>query len=239
MKTDIFGVYTLLEEARKQKNLKKFIQISTDEVYGQILRGSFKESSETLPRNPYAASKLGGERIAYSFFQTYGLPVIITRATNNYGPFAYPEKVIPLFITNLFDGLSVPVYGKGAQMRDWLYVEDYCSAVDLLIRKGKDGEVYNVGAGQECTNIELTKRILKLMDKDATFIKFVADRPAHDFRYSLNCTKLRKLGWRPKYNISDGLKETVDWYQNNEAWWRPLKVKLDKRFISGFWGDKK
>ncbi len=239
LKTDIFGVYTLLEEARKQKNLKKFIQISTDEVYGQILKGSFKENSETLPRNPYAASKLGGERLAYSFFKTYNLPVIITRATNNYGPFAYPEKVIPLFITNLFDGLPVPVYGKGAQMRDWLYVEDHCSAIDLLIRRGKNGEVYNVGAGQECTNIELTKRILKLMDKDATFIKFVANRPGHDFRYSLDCAKLKKLGWEAKYNISDGLKATVDWYKNNEAWWRPLKNNLDKRFISGFWGAKK
>lgn len=239
LKTDIFGVYTLLEEARKQKNFKKFIQISTDEVYGQILKGSFKENSETLPRNPYAASKLGGERIAYSFFKTYNLPVIITRAANNYGPAAYPEKVIPLFITNLSDGFAVPVYGQGKQMRDWLYVDDHCTAIDLLIKKGQNGEVYNVGAGEECTNIELTRRILKLMGKDQSFINFVADRPGHDFRYSLDCSKLKKLGWKQKYNLTDGLKLTVDWYQNNEAWWRPLKKNLDKRFVSGFWGGKK
>ncbi len=239
LKTDIFGVYTLLEEARRQKSIKRFIQISTDEVYGQILKGSFRESSETLPRNPYAASKLGGERIAYSFFKTYNLPVIITRAANNYGPGAYPEKVIPLFITNLVDGLPVPVYGKGKQMRDWLYVEDHCTAIDLLIDKGQNGEVYNVGAGEECTNIDLTKRILKLMGKDHSFIKFVVDRPGHDFRYSLNCTKLKKLGWKQKYHIDHGLKLTVDWYKNNEAWWRPLKTKLDKRFVGGFWGAKK
>ncbi len=239
LKTDIFGVYTLLEEARKQRNLKKFIQISTDEVYGQILKGSFKENSETLPRNPYAASKLGGERIAYSFFKTFGLPVIITRAANNYGPSAYPEKVIPLFITNLFDGLPVPVYGEGKQMRDWLYVEDHCSAIDCLVKAGQDGEVYNVGAGQECTNIKLTKQILKLMHKDVSFIKFVADRPGHDFRYSLDCAKLRKLGWEPKYNIAAGLQKTVSWYKENQVWWRPLKNNLDNRFVGGFWGAKK
>ncbi len=239
LKTDIFGVYTLLEEARKQKQLKKFVQISTDEVYGQILKGSFKESAETLPRNPYAASKLGGERLAYSFFKTYDLPVVITRAANNYGPLAYPEKVIPLFITNLYDSLSVPVYGDGQQMRDWLYVEDHCTAIDLLINKGQNGEVYNVGAGNPCTNLQLTKRILNLMQKNESLIKFVADRPGHDFRYSLNCQKLKRLGWRPKYNLAAGLKVTVDWYKNNEALWRPLKNKLDKRFVSGFWGAKK
>lgn len=239
LKTDIFGVYTLLEEARKQKNLKRFIQISTDEVYGQILKGSFREDCETLPRNPYAASKLGGERLAYSFFKTYGLPVIVTRSSNNYGPWAYPEKVIPLFITNLFDGFPVPLYGQGKQMRDWLYVEDHCRAIDLLIRKGKNGEVYNIGCSGECANIALTRRILKLMGKDQTSIKFVRDRPGHDFRYSLNSAKLRKLGWKPRYNISEGLKKTVDWYIKNEPLWRPLKAKLDKRFISGFWGTKK
>ncbi len=239
LKTDIFGVYTLLQEARKQKGLQKFVQISTDEVYGQILKGSFREDSVTLPRNPYAASKLGGERIAYSFFKTYDLPVVITRAANNYGPWAYPEKVIPLFMTNLFDGVPVPVYGQGKQMRDWLYVEDHCAAIDLLVRKGQNGEVYNVGAGEECTNLALTKRILTLMNKDNSYIRFVADRPGHDFRYSLNCAKLKKLGWKPEYDIAAGLKLTIDWYKNNESWWRPLKNNLDKRFIDGFWGGKK
>lgn len=239
LRTDIFGVYTLLEEARRQPQLKRFVQISTDEVYGQIMKGSFRETSETRPRNPYAASKLGGERMAYSFFETYKLPVIISRAANTYGPRAYPEKVIPLFITNLIDGLPVPVYGKGLQMRDWLFAEDHCAAVDLLIKEGKNGEVYNLGAGQETQNIELTKSILKLMAKDASFIKFVTDRPGHDFRYSLDCSKLNKLGWKPKHTLKKGLAATVEWYKNNEAWWRPLKEKLDKRFVKGFWGEKK
>jgi len=238
LKTDIVGVYTLLEEARLQKQLKKFVQISTDEVYGQIMKGSFKETSETKPRNPYSASKLGGERIAYSFFETYQLPVVITRAANTYGPRAYPEKVIPLFITNLSDGLPVPVYGQGKQQRDWLYVDDHCAAIDLLTRKGKDGEVYNLGAGQETENIELTRRILKLMNKSAEYIKFVTDRPGHDFRYSLSCAKLKKLGWKPEYSLKEGLEKTVRWYEDNETWWRPLKQGLDKRFVTGYWNKK-
>lgn len=239
LKTDIFGVYTLLEEARRQKQLRKFVQISTDEVYGQILEGSFVETSETKPRNPYSASKLGGERMAYSFFETYHLPIVITRAANTYGPRAYPEKVIPLFITNLYDGLPVPVYGEGKQQRDWLYVDDHCAAIELLAREGKDGEVYNLGAGQETENIELTHQILKLMNKGEDLIKFVADRPGHDFRYSLSCAKLKKFGWKPKYSLKEGLAQTVQWYQEHEDWWRPLKKGLDPRFVKGYWGDKK
>lgn len=156
LQTDIFGVYTLLQEARRHLGLKRFIQISTDEVYGHILEGSFHETSELRPRNPYAASKLAGERLAYSFFEMYGLPVVITRTSNNYGPYAYPEKVIPLFITNLIDGKQVPIFGEGRQVRDWLYVDDHCRAILLLIDRGVNGEVYNVGGGQECENIELT-----------------------------------------------------------------------------------
>jgi len=237
--TDIVGVYTLLEEARNQKGLKKFIQISTDEVYGEILDGSFTEKSELKPRNPYAASKLGGDRIAYSFFATYGLPVVITRAANNYGPMAYPEKVIPLFITNLMDGKKIPLYGEGKQIRDWLHVEDHCKAIDLLVEKGIDGEVYNVAAGQEYTNLVLTQKICELMKKDESPIEYVQDRPGHDFRYSLDCSKLRNLGWQPEYDLDKGLKETVRWYQNNEAWWRPLKEKMERKYITGFWGKKK
>jgi len=197
LQTDIVGVYMILEEARKQDNFKKFIQISTDEVYGQIFEGSFTESSELKPRNPYAASKLGGDRLAYSFYATYKMPVVVTRAANNYGPRAYPEKVIPLFITNLIDGMNVPVYGEGKQIRDWLHVVDHCSAIYLLIEKGKDGEVYNVASSQECTNVELTRRIIELMGKDESKITFVADRPGHDYRYSLNCSKLKSLGFYP------------------------------------------
>jgi len=239
IKTDIFGVYTLLEEARQQPQLKRFIQISTDEVYGHILKGSFKETSELKPRNPYAASKLGGERLAYSFFETYRLPVIVTRASNNYGPYCYPEKIIPLFITNLIDGLQVPVYGKGNQVRDWLYVEDHCRAIKFLAEQGINGELYNIGGGQECENIELTRKLIKIVGKDSTSIKYVEDRPGHDLRYSLNSSKLKKLGWAPQVKLREGLSRTVEWYLKNEAWWRPLKAQLDPRYSRGFWGDKK
>jgi dTDP-glucose 4,6-dehydratase len=237
--TDVIGVYILLEEARRQMNFKKFIQVSTDEVYGQILEGSFRESSELRPRNPYSASKLGGERLAYSFFETYGLPVVITRGANTYGPRAYPEKVIPLFITNIIDGKKVPLFGNGKQVRGWLHVEDHCSAIYLLLEKGINGQVYNVAAGQECSNLILTKEILKFMKKDESFIEFVQDRPGHDFRYSLDCSKLKNLGWQPKYKIENGLKETIKWYMENENWWRPLKKKMDQRYLTGYWGRKK
>jgi dTDP-glucose 4,6-dehydratase len=239
IKTDIFGVYTLLEEARTHPNLKRFIQISTDEVYGHILEGSFRETSELKPRNPYAASKLGGERLAYSFFETYKLPVVITRASNNYGPYAYPEKVIPLFITNLVDGAQVPVFGGGRQVRDWLYVEDHCRAIKLLVDRGVNGEVYNVGGNQECENIELTRKLLAIMGKDERSIKFVQDRPGHDMRYSLDSSKLQSLGWSPQVGLDVGLKKTVEWYLEHENWWRPLKDNLDPRYSKGFWGDTK
>ncbi|MFH0754643.1 MAG: dTDP-glucose 4,6-dehydratase [Candidatus Omnitrophota bacterium] len=239
LKTDIIGVYTLLQEARNLAGLKRFIQISTDEVYGHILEGSFHETSELKPRNPYAASKLGGERLAYSFFETYGLPVVITRASNNYGPYAYPEKVIPLFITNLMDGKQVPVFGQGRQIRDWLYVEDHCRAIHCLVDKGVSGEVYNVGGSQECENIELTRMLLKALGRDESFIRFVQDRPGHDMRYSLDSSKLLGLGWTPLNDLLPGLQKTVEWYVKNEAWWRPLKDKLDPRYTKGFWGDKK
>jgi dTDP-glucose 4,6-dehydratase len=238
LKTDILGVYTLLNEARVQKGLKKFIQISTDEVYGQILEGSFTERSELKPRNPYSASKLGGDRLAYSFFATYGLPVVVTRASNTYGARAYPEKIIPLFITNLIDGQKVPVYGDGEQIRDWLHVRDHCRAISLLLERGINGEVYNIGGAEECANIELTRRILKFMGKDESFIEFVQDRPGHDYRYSLDCSKLKSLGWKPEHTLQEGLKMTVEWYKDNEDWWRPVKEKMDRRYITGFWGAK-
>ncbi len=238
LKTDILGVHTLLERARKIKNLRRFIQISTDEVYGQIIEGSFHETSELKPRNPYSASKAGGERLAYSYFSTYGLPVIITRASNTYGPWAYPEKVIPLFVTNIVDGLKVPVFGSGAQIRDWLFVDDHCSAIYNLIKNGTEGETYNVGADQECTNLELTRKILALLGKDDSCIEFVADRPGHDFRYSLDSSKLRKTGWSPEGTLERGLALTVGWYVNHPEYWRKLKAKLDKRYVSGFWGKK-
>lgn len=234
--TDVIGVYILLEQALKNKStLKKFIQISTDEVYGQIYEGSFYETSELKPRNPYAASKTGGDRLAYSYFATFGLPICITRASNNYGPFAYPEKVIPLFVTNLVEGEPIPVFGDGGQIRDWLYVKDHCSAIYRVIKEGVNGEVYNIGGSQEITNIELTKKILELMRKDESVIRYVNDRPGHDFRYSLNTDKIRSLGWEPQFDISSGLKKTVEWYVDNPQYWKKLRKDMDKRYIKGFW----
>ena len=234
--TDIIGVHVLLEAAMKYRDtLEKFIQISTDEVYGHILEGSFTETSELKPRNPYSASKTGGDRLAYSDYATYGLPVNITRASNNYGPWAYPEKVIPLFVTNIMQGYQVPVFGDGSQIRDWLYVKDHCSGIYKVIKEGVDGEVYNIGGSQEVTNIELTRRIIELMGKDESVIKYVNDRPGHDFRYSLSTKKLRSLGWKPEYDIVAGLKKKVEWYMENEWYWRKLKDNMDKRYINGFW----
>lgn len=239
LKTDVLGVFTLLQAAREQKNVKRFVQISTDEVYGQILEGSFTENAELKPRNPYAASKLGGDRLAYSFFVTYGLPVIITRASNNYGPRAFLEKVIPLFITNILDGKPVPVYGEGQQVRDWLFVDDHCRAIDLLIDKGISGDVYNIGGEQEMTNLDLTVKLLKLMGKDEKSIMYVTDRPGHDFRYSIDCSKLKRLGWTQQYNIDSGLAKTIEWYKNNPDWITRAKEKMDSRYYTGFWGAKK
>lgn len=239
LKTDVLGVFTLLQEARLQKNLQRFIQISTDEVYGQILEGSFSETAELRPRNPYAASKLGGDRLAYSFFVTYDLPVIVTRASNNYGPRAFLEKVIPLFISNLLDGKPVPVYGQGQQVRDWLFVDDHCSGIDTLIEQGKNGEVYNIGGEQELTNMELTRKLLKLMGRDESFITYVQDRPGHDFRYSIDCNKLKKMGWKQQYNVDEGLERTIAWYKANPEWITKAKEKMDSRYYTGFWGAKK
>lgn len=239
LKTDIFGVQVLLEQVRTNRNtIERFMQISTDEVYGQIETGSFVETSELKPRNPYSASKTGGERLAYSYFATYGLPVIITRASNNYGPWAYPEKAIPLFVTNLLDGLQVPLFGTGSQVRDWLYVEDHCSAIYHLLRNGVNGEVYNVGGNQEYTNLEWTKMILELLGKEESCIKYVEDRPGHDLRYSLDTAKIRRTGWSPKYDLKTGLKKTVDWYVSHPEYWRRLKDSLDQRYVHGFWGSK-
>jgi dTDP-glucose 4,6-dehydratase len=239
LNTDVIGVFRLLNAARKNNKLKKFIQVSTDEVYGQILEGSFREDFETKPRNPYAASKLAGERLAYSFFATYNLPIIITRGSNTFGPRAYLEKVIPLFITNLIDEQKVPLYGMGEQVRDWLYVDDHCRAIHYLIKEGKNGEVYNISGREEFSNLELTYKILELLGKDSSYIKYVHDRPGHDLRYSIDIEKLEKLGWIKNYSFLDGLKITIQWYLKNQDWWRPVKNNLDPKFVSGFWGEKK
>jgi dTDP-glucose 4,6-dehydratase len=222
IRTDVFGAFVLLECARNC-GLKKFIQISTDEVYGSIEKGSFKENDPLMPRNPYSASKAGGDRLAYSYWATHKLPVIITRASNNFGPYQYPEKVIPLFITNAIRGIPVPLYGDGMNVRDWLYVTDHCEAIDLVMEKGIDGEVYNIGGGNELPNIELTHFILDYLKMPRTLIKSVKDREGHDRRYSLDCGKLKKLGWRPRTDFERVLKKTIDWYVQNEWWWEKIK----------------
>jgi len=225
--TDVYGPYILLQVARKY-GIDRFVQISTDEVYGSIQEGSFSEGDPLRPSNPYSASKAGGENLVYSFYKTYGMPVIITRATNNFGPYQYPEKVIPLFITNALDDLPLPLYGDGMQVRDWLYVEDHSYALDLIVREGKEGEVYNIGAGNEINNLELTHNILTLLEKPTSLIRHVKDRLGHDRRYSLNCNKIKSLGWKPKYSFLQALRSTVQWYLDNQQWWRPIKERDDR-----------
>jgi len=223
IQTDVYGTFVLLEEARRASGLRMFVQISTDEVYGSVESGSSRETDALMPRNPYSASKAGADRLAYSYFATYGLPVIVTRASNNYGPYQYPEKVIPLFVTHALDGVPVPLYGDGMNVRDWLHVDDHCRAVDMLLEGGRPGETYNIGGGNEVRNIDLTRRILELVGRPESLIRPVADRPGHDRRYSLDCAKLRAMGWAPQVPFEDGLRRTVEWYRANEAWWRPIK----------------
>ena len=222
VRTNVLGTHTLLDAARRLA-IRKFIHISTDEVYGSIPEGSFKETHILTPSSPYSSSKAGSDLLALSYFTTYNLPVIVTRCTNNFGPYQYPEKLIPLFVTNLIDGKKVPIYGTGKNIRDWIHVNDHCRAVDFLLHKGKTGEIYNIGGGSEKTNLEITEKILELLRKDESMIEYVTDRPGHDFRYSLDCSKLRSLGWKPGYSFEEGLQDTVTWYMQNEWWWRPLK----------------
>jgi dTDP-glucose 4,6-dehydratase len=221
--TDVFGTFVLLEAAREAKDLTRFIQISTDEVYGSVPSGHSRETDELKPRNPYSASKAAADRLAYSYWATYQVPVVITRASNNYGSHQFPEKVIPLFITNAIDGIPLPLYGDGLNIRDWLHVDDHCRAIDLVIVQGVTGEVYNVGGGNEIQNVDLTHRILALANRPTSLIHAVADRLGHDRRYALDTSKLRALGWSPQQRFDDGLADTVAWYSANEWWWRPIK----------------
>jgi dTDP-glucose 4,6-dehydratase len=231
IRTDVEGTFVLLEAARRAARMRRFVQISTDEVYGSVSSGASRETDELKPRNPYAASKAGADRLAYSYWATYNVPVIITRASNNYGPYQFPEKVIPLFVTNAIDDIPVPLYGDGRNVRDWLHVDDHCRALDLLIDAGVNGEVYNVGGGNEVMNVDLTNRILSTLGKPASLITPVADRPGHDRRYCLDTTKLRGVGWSPRVPFDQGLRDTVEWYRANDWWWRPIK-EADPRFRS-------
>ncbi|MED0676153.1 dTDP-D-glucose-4,6-dehydratase RmlB [Aneurinibacillus thermoaerophilus] len=226
VKTNIMGTQILLDIARKC-NINKYVQISTDEVYGTLGEtGYFTEETPLAPNSPYSASKASADLLVRAYHETYGLPVNITRCSNNYGPYHFPEKLIPLMIINALHDKELPVYGDGLNIRDWLYVEDHCAAIDLVIHKGKDGEVYNVGGNNERTNIEIVKRILKELGKSENLIRFVKDRPGHDRRYAIDATKLKtELGWQPKYDFETGIVKTIQWYLDNRDWW--------ERIISG------
>jgi dTDP-glucose 4,6-dehydratase len=220
--TDVVGTFTLLEVAR-EFGVEKFVQVSTDEVYGSIGEGAFDEAAPLDPSSPYSASKAGGDLLALAYAKTFGAPAVVARSTNNYGPYQYPEKVIPLFITNALDDKSLPVYGDGRQVRDWLHVRDNCEALALVLEKGEPGVVYNVAGDCELENIEVTRRILKILGKSEDLITYVKDRPAHDRRYALTCERIKALGWRPRTAFDAGLEDTVRWYVEHEDWWRPLK----------------
>jgi dTDP-glucose 4,6-dehydratase len=222
VQTNVYGTYVLLEAAKKH-SLDRFIQISSDETYGSIEKGSFTEESPLNPNSPYAASKAAADLLARSYLITYKLPVLIIRSSNNFGQYQFPEKVIPLFITNTLKNKKLPLYGDGLNVRDWLYVLDNCRAIDLILHKGEIGQIYNVAAGNEKTNLELTRLILKIMGKPEDLIEYVKDRPGHDRRYSLNWTKIKKLGWQPQYQFEEALRQTIKWYRDNKQWWQKLK----------------
>lgn len=222
VRTDVYGVFVLCE-AVKELGLERFHHISTDEVYGPIPEGTFKESDRFKPTSPYAAAKAGGELLALSYWQTYGLPLTITRGVNTYGPYQYPEKAIPLFVTNAIDDRPMPIYGDGSMVRDRLHALDHARAVDVVLHHGQLGEAYNVAADMEYPNIEVAKRILTLLGKPESLIQFVLDRPAHDVRYALDTEKLGALGWEPEITFEEGLANTVRWYVEHEDWWRPIK----------------
>ncbi len=222
LRTDVFGVFTLLEAVRELR-IPRLLHVSTDEVYGSLAEGAAREDSPLRPSNPYWASKAGGDLLALAYVATHRLPVLITRSSNNFGPYQYPEKVIPLFITNALDDEPLPLYGDGRHVRDWIYVLDNCAALDLVLRRGREGEVYNIGGGHEVENIALTRAILRLTGKPESLIRPVADRPGHDRRYALDTSRIRALGWTPRHRFEDALAATVRWYREHESWWRPLK----------------
>ncbi|MDP3685874.1 MAG: dTDP-glucose 4,6-dehydratase [bacterium] len=220
--TDVLGTYLLLTEARAA-DVARYVQVSTDEVYGSIPAGEATEESLMKPNNPYSASKAGGDLQVRAAFQTYGFPAVVTRGSNTYGPYHYPEKVIPLFITNLLEGKKVPLYGDGRNRRDWLYVDDHARGILLALEHGTPGEIYNLGSTEEVENIALTKQILSALEKGEEWIEVVPDRPGHDRRYALDSSKARALGWHPTVSLAEGLKQTIAWYREHRDWWKPLK----------------
>jgi dTDP-glucose 4,6-dehydratase len=238
--TDVYGSFILLE-ALRDADIEVFLHVSTDEVYGSRDQGFFKEDDPLNPSSPYAASKAGADRLAYSYVVTYGLPIIIIRPSNNYGPFQYPEKFIPLFATNALEDRTLPLYGEGTNVRDWLFVGDNCRAIELALSRGEPGEVYNVGANQEVTNIDVAEKILSILEKPRELISFVQDRPGHDRRYALDCAKLSGLGWKPEQSFAEGLEKTVNWYRDHTDWWHKIKHQSEefKRFHEAYYKDRK
>ncbi len=222
VRTGVIGVQTLLDAARNA-GVTRFVQIGTDEVYGSIREGAFTEESPLQPSSPYSAAKAAGDLLALAYFKTYRMPVMVTRSSNNYGPYQYPEKLIPLFVTNCIEGKSLPLYGDGANIREWMHVLDNCRAIHLVLRRGVPGEVYNISSGTEMSNIEIARLILDTLGVSGDCIRRVADRPGHDFRYSIDCGKLRALGFDPAVEMVSGIRETVEWYRSHPAWWKRLK----------------
>jgi dTDP-glucose 4,6-dehydratase len=222
IRNNIMGTFNLLEIERKMDNGVKHIQVSTDEVYGDIVSGSFSENDRLKPSNPYSASKASSDLICQSFHRTYGMDIRITRCTNNYGPYQFPEKLIPKTIISSLLNLPIPIYGTGKNRREWLFVLDHCSAIEMILQKGKPGEIYNISSMNEITNIDLVSKIIELMGRPQSLITFVEDRPGHDIRYSLTAEKIQNLGWKPAYKLETALQATIDWYLKNESWWRPL-----------------
>lgn len=221
VRTNVYGTQVLLEAARKHK-VPRFLHISTDEVYGSIAKGSFKEGDPFNPSSPYSASKAGAGLLALAYHKTFGLPVVVTRSSNNFGPYQYPEKLIPRFVTNAMRSLPLTLYGDGLAVRDWLYVEDNCEGLETVLEKGKEGEAYNIGAGNEHSNREITDIILETLKKPGSLIKYIADRPGHDRRYSIDTAKARALGWKPHHEFRDAMEKTIEWYVRNEWWWKKL-----------------
>jgi dTDP-glucose 4,6-dehydratase len=232
IRTDVIGTHVLLEAARSH-GVGRFLQVSTDEVYGDVLKGASLETDTLRPSSPYSASKAGGDLLVLAYRRTYDAPVVITRSSNNYGPFQYPEKIVPLFVTNALDGAPLPVYGDGRNVRDWIYVDDNCRALDLVLREGRDGEIYNVGGGNEVANVDLTRGILAELGLGEELIRYVTDRPGHDRRYALDCARMRALGWEPRVSFAEGLARTVAWYGEHREWWEKIKSGEWRRYYEG------
>jgi len=239
IQTDVYGVFVLAEEARRV-GVQRFIQVSTDEVYGEVLQGEANEDWPLMPRSPYAASKAGGDRLAYAYWTTYGLPVVVTRCSNNYGPRQYPEKLVPLFVTNAIDDQPLPVYGTGLNRRDWIHVRDHCDALLALCEHpGIEGETFNIGAGNELDVLQITGTILDLLGKPRGLIRHIEDRPGHDRRYALDFSRItRETGWKPAVPFEQGIADTVGWYRASEAWWRPIKQGDFRAYYERMYGNR-